>query len=111
MAGMDSGMGQVFGDIIATDVEIREEVRDLARMMLRHVRYVMKYGDDPTKNNLMRAMVPGMLKALAQADGGQREVEEKEAIQRLMQRTLTGKHTIAATPDVDPTMDHGTYSD
>lgn len=77
-------LNAVFSDVVANDPEIRDEVRSIVRGIINQTRYLLVHGDTETRNQMMRAVMPGMVKALAASEGGERERKEREALDRIL---------------------------
>ncbi len=70
--------------LVAGDEELRDRLRALVSKLLDNMEYTMKHGAPSDKLQLTKAIIPGLLRGLGNAEGGEGERKRKAAYERMM---------------------------
>lgn len=86
--------------VVASDPELRDDLKRLARDMIKHVRMQMKHGDDSMKSALAKTMLPHMLKAMNSVEDDERNAKMLKAYENMKEQFRVPEHTATHLPVV-----------
>lgn len=82
-------IGDVAAAVVQGDDQIRDRVRGLVNALLADAEYTIKFGSASERAQLMRMIVPPLLKSLQSADVNSGEEARAQAYERMM-KALAG---------------------
>lgn len=83
--------------IIATDPELRAELRGLIMDATKRYRHVVRWGQPDARLAAIKAIVPGLLRSMGRVEQSEEEAEARAAYERL----LKAETAITAGPALD----------
>lgn len=78
-------LGDLAAAILTDNAELRERVHRLINNLLASAEYTVKYGTPTERAQLMRTIIPALLKSIQAADTGSGDDAKAEAYTRLLQ--------------------------
>jgi hypothetical protein len=82
--------------IIASDPELRDELRGLISDATKRYRHVVRWGSPDARLAAIKAIVPGLLRAMGRVEQSEEEAEARAAYERLLKAEVA-----IHTPAVD----------
>lgn len=83
-------ISELAAQVVKDDKDLRDELKNLVRSIVRHQQYVMAFGTPAEKSSLVKAILPQMLSAMGSAAQAEEAAAEQAAYDR-MRATLRGE--------------------
>lgn len=77
-------LADVAAQIVADDPDIRGRMKVLVNTLLDDAFHLVKFGTPQERMNLMRAVVPALMRGMQGGDANASEAREKQAYERMM---------------------------
>lgn len=77
-------IGHVAAAVVAGDDDLRRRVKRLVNALLADAEHTVRFGTPSERNQLMRMVVPALLKSLQGADVNAGEAAQSEAYHRML---------------------------
>lgn len=94
----------LYGDIIASDPDMRARIKALLNSMIDQVEYQMRHGTPGTRATLMKAALPAMMRSLKDKTETDEVVNLRNAYLELLHEVRTTR-TRVAEPEEDAEFD------
>lgn len=85
--------------IINSDPELRDMIRELIRDAILRYRHVIRWGSPDARLAAIKAVVPGLLRAMGRVEQSEQEAELREVYERLLNPPVK---ILAHPPGEDP---------
>lgn len=80
----DTTLNELAAAVVASDPELRNELRTMVKELIGIMRYQIRHGDDSTKVALAKSMVPQLLKSMQNVDRDEQEQDKRAAYERIL---------------------------
>lgn len=71
-------------EVVAADPDLQRRLKRIIRALIKDAEWTIRNGTPSDRQNLMRSVIPQLMKSLATVDTTETEKAEKSALERIM---------------------------
>lgn len=87
--GVDQSLEDATVALINSDPELRDELRELIKDALARYRHVIKWGQPDARLAAIKAIVPGLMRAMGRVEQSESDKQMRDAYDRLLNGAAT----------------------